>query len=317
MRDNNKKTELFNFLADKIVQTCQLNLVIVTREEGAVSNHVASLEGLAPCNHEEADSRIFVHARHAVADGHTSLIVKASDTDVLVIAISVFQTLNDIGLEKLWVAFGQGINLRWIPVHDIRHVIGPEKAKGIPFFHAFTGCDVVSADRGKGKRAAWHTWDVYPEASAVFEQLSLYPPVVGDAEKKVLERLVILMYDRSSSATDIDSVRLDMFSRKQKSCVAIPPTSAALEYHIKRASYQAGCIWGQAITRQIEVQSPSEWGWKQQGSTWQIVWTSLPPVAESCQQLTKCGCKTVCRGRRKCYRFTLPCTELYSYNCER
>jgi len=29
--------------------------------------------------------------------------------------------------------------------------IGPEKVGGILFFHAFTGCDVVSGFRGKGK----------------------------------------------------------------------------------------------------------------------------------------------------------------------
>ena len=77
-----------------------------------MSNQVITLEGMAPCNHDEADSRLFLHARHAVAKGHTSLIIKASDTDILVIAISIFQILNHIGLEKLWVAFGQGATLR-------------------------------------------------------------------------------------------------------------------------------------------------------------------------------------------------------------
>ena len=44
---------------------------------------------------------------HAVAEGHTSLIIKANDIDVLVIAISAYQILAEIGLEKLWHAFGQ------------------------------------------------------------------------------------------------------------------------------------------------------------------------------------------------------------------
>ena len=63
---------------------------------------VASLERMTTCNDEEAGSRIFVHARHAVADGltHTSLIVKASDTDFLVITISVFH-------EKSWLLQSQ------------------------------------------------------------------------------------------------------------------------------------------------------------------------------------------------------------------
>ena len=41
--------------------------------------------------------------------------------------------LAEIGLEKLWLAFGQGANLRWIPIHDSRNNIGPDKAKGITF----------------------------------------------------------------------------------------------------------------------------------------------------------------------------------------
>ena len=59
--------------------------------------------------------------------------------------------------------------------------------------------------------------DVYPDASEIFTNLSMYPPVFGTKEQKVLERFVITMYDRSSWATDVDSVRLDMFALKQKS----------------------------------------------------------------------------------------------------
>ena len=58
--------------------------------------------------------------------------------------------LTEIGLEKLCLAFGQGANLRWIPIHDSRNNIDPDKAKVITFFHACTGCDVMSAFRGKG-----------------------------------------------------------------------------------------------------------------------------------------------------------------------
>ena len=143
----------------------------------------------------------------------------------------------------------------------------------------------MSTFRGECKRAAWQTWYVYPEASEVLAKLStsMYPPVIGDEEKKVLERFAIIMYDRSSSATDIDSVRLYMFARKQKSYDTIPPTSAALDYHTKRAAYQAGSTWGQAITCQIEILSPSIWDWKPQDNSLPIVWTSLSPVC--CREL--------------------------------
>jgi hypothetical protein len=35
-------------------------------------------------------------------------MIKASDTYVLVIAVSVLPILQDLGVEQLWVAFNQG-----------------------------------------------------------------------------------------------------------------------------------------------------------------------------------------------------------------
>ena len=114
-----------------------------------------SLPELDACSHEEADTRIFVHARYAAGQGSKSVMDKANDTDVLVIGLSMFPTLYSMGLQQLWLAFGQGQNLRWIGIHDLFKDVGQEKAKGILFFHAFTGCDVVSAFKNKGKKTAW------------------------------------------------------------------------------------------------------------------------------------------------------------------
>jgi hypothetical protein len=54
LRDNSNKTELYNFLADKIVKMCPntSNTVIVTQEDGVVYNHAISLEGLTHFNHK-------------------------------------------------------------------------------------------------------------------------------------------------------------------------------------------------------------------------------------------------------------------------
>ncbi|KAJ8387985.1 hypothetical protein AAFF_G00147760 [Aldrovandia affinis] len=315
LRENDNKAELFNFLADKIARVATPNVVIVTKEEDAVSNRTINLAGVAPCSHEEADTRIFVHARHATEAGSKVIMVKASDTDVVVIAVSVLQALQELGLQQLWVAFGQGQHLRWVPVHDLCCTLA-EKSKGMLFFHAFTGCDVISAFRGKGKKSAWQTWDVCDEASGVFSKLSQYPPVVDDEDLKTLEKFVVMMYDRSSTAEGVDDARLDMFARKQRPYEAIPPTRSALKQHVKRAAYQAGCIWSQSTVRQPETQTPANWGWTKKGDLWQIVWTELSPIAESCQQLTKCGCKSECCSRCKCYCFGLTCTALCSCRCE-
>ena len=137
-----------------------------------------------------------------------------------------------------------------------------------------------------------------------------------DDDLQKLEKFVVHMYDRSSAATGVDEARLDLFARKQRSYDAIPPTSAALKEHAKRAAYQAGIIWAQASIPNSDISSPAEWGWSQDGESWQICWTTLPPIAASCQELTKCACKKGCNRRCTCFRSGLSCTALCSCVCE-
>ena len=61
-----------------------------------------------------------------------------------VIAVSAMASLQELG-------FGQEMTLRWIPVHEVISLIGPQKCQGAHIFHALTGCDVVSAFRGRGE----------------------------------------------------------------------------------------------------------------------------------------------------------------------
>jgi len=48
--------------------------------------------------------------------------------------------------DKLWIAFGKGKYLQWIPIHGVSISLGP-RALGLPFVHAFTHCDTVSVFR--------------------------------------------------------------------------------------------------------------------------------------------------------------------------
>jgi len=67
LRDDSNKTELFNFLADKMCDADTTSTIIVTRGDNAICNKVRSVDAVAPCSHEEADTRVFVHARAATS----------------------------------------------------------------------------------------------------------------------------------------------------------------------------------------------------------------------------------------------------------
>ena len=102
LRDDDNKTELFQFLADRICQTQTTSTILVTKEGCAICNdNQKSLEAVSPCLREEADTRISVHARNAAIEGSKALVFKANDTDIVVIAVSVLPQLQEIGVETL------------------------------------------------------------------------------------------------------------------------------------------------------------------------------------------------------------------------
>ena len=106
---------------------------------------------------------------------------------------------------------------------------------------------------------------------------------MNDNEMDMLEKFAVIMYDRSSTATGVNNARLDTFARKQGPYQAIPPTRSALLQHVKRAAYQAGCVWSQSTLRQPETQSPADWGWAKNGDN---VECSLDNASTYCRELS-------------------------------
>ena len=60
----------------------------------ALACAVNHTEGISPCSHEEADTRMLLHAAHAAICGHGKILIKTVDTDVVVLAVSQAQHLN-------------------------------------------------------------------------------------------------------------------------------------------------------------------------------------------------------------------------------
>ena len=57
-----------------------------------------------------------------------------------------------IQADEVWVTFGSGKNMRYIPAHIVAKPLGTDKASALPVFHALTGCDTVSFFGGRGKK---------------------------------------------------------------------------------------------------------------------------------------------------------------------
>ena len=307
------KKELFEFLSKAVISFFegQDKEVIATAEEKVLCIPPQNdLTGLEPCCHEEADTRLRLHIKHTSENQHKKILIRTVDTDVIVRAIMASQTLPLHS--EIWVAFGSGNRFRSLPAHDIAVALGREKSAALPLFHALTGCDTVSAFVGYGKKSAWSTWRAFPELTSALLFLTSTPDQITDECMCLIERFVILMYDRTSTCTEVNGARCRMFPKK-KSPNAIPPSHAALalEQHIRRATYQSGHIWGQTLVPSPKLPSHVEWSWlKPDAALYEQKWATLPKAAKACYERICCGCKKGCRFNCRCKKAALKCTGL-------
>lgn len=281
--------------------------VYATNEKNVLSSPVdCDVSNLVPCTQEEADTRLFLHVADAAKKGLKNVLVRTVDSDVVVLAVAVFQKVD---LEEMWIAFGTGSTFCYIGIHKVVAALGPSTSDALLAFHSFTGCDTTSAFCGRGKKTAWDTWLVYPEVTEAFHEMLQMPQELSDLSLSQLERFVVLIYDRTSACVGVNEARKHLFTRKSRSLENIPPTQAALRQHIKRAMYQAH-VWNLALVIRPQLPSPSDWGWVNSDDGWQPLWTTLPEASQSCYELLHCGCKKGCCGHCKCKKAELKCTAL-------
>ncbi len=115
---------------------------------------------LSPCNHEEFDTRVMLHAANASPQGYERILIVANDTNIVVLGISFF---TEIGAEKVWICFGTRKRLKYISIHQICNAMSPAQVRALPAFHALTGCDNTSFFSGTGKKSAYKKWETRPD----------------------------------------------------------------------------------------------------------------------------------------------------------
>ena len=295
--------ELFSLLATRIAAQETEKQVINTLHKDVVCTHARYITGLAPCTHEEADTRM----EDATKQGYTKVSICTVDTDVVFLAVAAAERFS---IDELWVAFGTGKSFRFLVVHEMAQALGPDKCRGLPAFHAFTGCDTVSSFGGRSKNTAWETWKVCGEVTATFSALGATPtPSIVDDSLDTLEPFVVLLCDRTSNDEHVNDARKQLFSlHPEGSSNRYSPANSRSPQ--TRTAYQADYCWGQMMVAAAELPSPSEWGWMKSDTGWDVCWTTLPESTKTCRQLLRCGCKKGCRGQCKYMKAVLQCTVL-------
>ena len=123
-------------------------MLLLTENETCVStDDEQDLDCLSPSNHEEADTRMFLHLFGAVVGGHKKVLIIANDSDIIVLGVRAFALTSR--LEELWIAYSTGANRRYVAIHEVVASLGQVRSLALPGFHVFTGCDTTSSFFGK------------------------------------------------------------------------------------------------------------------------------------------------------------------------
>ena len=158
LRNDANKQDLFAFLA-KEIEKCKVSgkQIVSTCHENVCSSGDISLGNLAPCTQEEADTRLLLHAADCVRQEHSIIIIRTSDTDVVVLAFSLSQQL---GAKELWTSFETVKNISGIllsmtspPSLDLtsaKHCLSSMPSQGVILF--------LSLQEGANSKHGKHAW---------------------------------------------------------------------------------------------------------------------------------------------------------------
>ena len=122
------------------------------------------------------------------------MMAHATCTDMMVIAVAVSSIFQKC---EVWIAFGHGNKLRYIPCHLIANKLGTDASCGFLFFHTASGCETVLVFRGVGKETAWAIWRSMSQLDQSFARLLHAQNQIFTEDLKQLERDVVLLYQHT------------------------------------------------------------------------------------------------------------------------
>ena len=253
LKNSKNKDRLNVFLAEEFIQHYSGDkTLVITKNDSVLSNDETLCINmmLTPNTAEEADQKLVRHALQCVRSGFNDVVIRTVDTDVLLLLIAYrhWETNTDSKVFG-WMAASKDVD--YYDINHISSILGEERCKAIPFFHAMTGCDTTSYFFNHGKCKFWDRWEEFSlkeELTSIFGQLSHKPSIVTNDQALLLEKYVSFVYHNIESEDSIDLLRMRDFEYSTHNNLRlIPPSRAGLLEHFKRAAYEGGWISFQCV----------------------------------------------------------------------
>ena len=164
------------------------------------------------CYHEEADTRIIFHA--SKAEPGSRILIKASDTDVLIILLGNMHKLME---SQFWLASStakktNNQSVDCINCTDLALKLGIKLCQSLPAFHAFTGCDYTAAFYNKGKVKPFQLFSKNEKYQTVFASLTDAADIFIEDKMKIVQEFTACMYG-IKNCTNVNDARYCIFMK--------------------------------------------------------------------------------------------------------
>lgn len=328
---NANKQALLKFLGDFVIRSHSQSSIVTSSDDelylaglfsdpSTTKNFTPSKVSDCPdlfSNHEEANTRMLLHAIHADArfgdmNVKGRIIIKSPDTDVLLLCIHFFPSMRNT--KELWFKTGTVTRTkdgrRYLPVHDICHIQGPLVCKLLPAVHALTGCDTTSSFFGIGKKTVLKTLKDNIDEFADLNKLCLLDSETSiDVSRNFVARLYDQKGKMKSAHDNLNRLRVKIAKQKDVSLAKLPPCEASFVQHVLRASLQT-YIWMKSDTAQPPEKSALDFGWEDQNGLSPVYFVGQTSSDFLKDLLCTCKGKSSCSQGCVCAEQNLTCTEL-------
>ncbi|CAH3160564.1 unnamed protein product, partial [Porites evermanni] len=219
---------------------------------------------------EEADTRMLLHSLHAARSRFDSVVIVSEDTDVLVLLLAFKSFIPS----SVFIKCGSQTRVKYIEVSRIVESVGATVCRSLLGFHAFSGCDTVSAFAGRGKVVGYRIVTRNVEFQEMFQQLGMEWNLLDDLHHS-LQKFTCTMYCSTPGTSDINELRYRLLQR----CPDIP--------------------------------SPVGSGWCTEDGRLVIDWMGGQPAPQAVLELLSCQCSRSCKlPSCSCILNGLKCTDM-------
>ena len=240
-----------NYVTSEAKQDLELPFIITAADQTyqVKGNEVTAM---FQCNHEEADTRLVLHAILAEKD----VVVVAKDTDVLVLMIWAFVALQ---IKHKW--FLKYDASKYVDIESVCIFLGKDLSLALPAVHALTGCDTTSYFFGAGKVKILQKLLKGPDKLNLLTSLGQERKLGLVDVEKVKEFIHATVYNGKKGETYVET-RIRIYKdMKTKTSSRVPPDPDSVIQAIFRCHYQAYC-WYRCHLVELPLIPLEDNGWK-------------------------------------------------------